>query len=62
VLIGQMAEDGKIDIVIGKGFSILGHAELFEPLRNLLHRGHQDPVVARVLDHGNTECTPITPQ
>ena len=43
MLISQMAKDGKINIVIGKGLSILGHAELFEPVLNLLHRGHQGP-------------------
>src|SRR5215472_3195413 len=58
-----MAEDGKIDIVIGKGLSILGHAELFEPVRNLLHGGHRDPSGPnRVFHHGNREFTPISPQ
>jgi hypothetical protein len=33
-----MREDGKIDIVLGKALSILGHAELIEPFRNLRHR------------------------
>jgi len=40
VLIGQMAKDGKIDIVVGKDLSVLGHAEFFEPVRNLLHAAH----------------------
>ena len=43
MLISQMAKDGKINIVIGKGLSISGHAEVFEPVLNLLHRGHQGP-------------------
>src|SRR5215469_8092929 len=38
-----MAKDGKINIVIGKGLSIPGHAEVFEPVLNLLHRSHQGP-------------------
>jgi hypothetical protein len=29
VPIGQMAEDGKINIVVGKTLSVLGHAEHF---------------------------------
>jgi hypothetical protein len=37
VLISQMAKDGKIAVVIGKGLSILSHAEFFEPVCNLLH-------------------------
>ena len=39
VLIGQIAEDRDIDVVLGKALRVLGHAELFEPVRNLLHRG-----------------------
>ena len=26
--------------IFGKTLRVLGHAELFEPVRNLLHRGH----------------------
>ena len=37
VLIGQMAEYRDIDSVLGKALRILRHAELFEPVRNLLH-------------------------
>ena len=39
VLIGQIAEDRDIDVVLGKALRVLGHAERFEPVRNLLHRG-----------------------
>ena len=39
VLIGQMTEDRDIDVVLSKALRVLGHAELFEPLRNLLHCG-----------------------
>jgi len=39
ILIGQMAKYRDIDPVLGKGLGVLGHAELFEPVRNLLHRG-----------------------
>src|SRR5580693_1367793 len=39
VLIGQVGENSEIYVVLGKALSVLGHAELFEPVRNLLHRG-----------------------
>ena len=38
VLIGQIAKDRDIDVVLGKALRVLGHAELFEPVRDLLHR------------------------
>jgi hypothetical protein len=38
VLVCQMAENREIDIVISKTLGVLGHAELFEPISNLLHR------------------------
>jgi len=41
VLIGQIAERRNTYAVFGKALRILGHAECFEPVRNLLHRGHQ---------------------
>jgi hypothetical protein len=33
VLIGQVTQDREIDIVLGKALGVLGHAELFEPVR-----------------------------
>src|SRR5215831_3620756 len=39
VLISQMRESRDTDPVFGKALRILGHAELFEPVCNLLHRG-----------------------
>ena len=39
VLIGQIGKNGQVNRVIGKTLRILGHAELFEPVRDLLHRG-----------------------
>ena len=35
ILIGQMAECRDIDPVLGEALGVLGHAELFEPVRNL---------------------------
>jgi hypothetical protein len=41
MLIGQVGENGHINVVLGKPRPVLGHSELVEPVRNLLHRGHQ---------------------
>jgi hypothetical protein len=38
ILIGQMAEYRDIDSIFGKALGMLGHAKLFKPIRNLLHR------------------------
>jgi hypothetical protein len=38
ILIGQIRQDREIYIIISKALGILGHAELFEPVRHLLHR------------------------
>jgi len=39
VLIGQVAKDREINPVFSKTLGVFGHAEFFEPVRNLLHRG-----------------------
>jgi hypothetical protein len=39
----------EVNAIFGKSLGVLGHADLFEPVRNLLHRGHQG---GRGLDHG----------
>ncbi len=39
ILIGQMTEDGGIDVVLGKAPGVLGQAERSEPVLNSLHRG-----------------------
>jgi hypothetical protein len=41
VLLGEVGENGNIDPVLDKAISVLGHAEFFEPICNLLHGGHQ---------------------
>ena len=38
VLIGQMGECRDINPVLSKTLGVLGHAELLEPIGNLLHR------------------------
>ena len=40
ILIGQMTEDGGIDVVLGKAPGVLGHAELSEPVTNMQHGHH----------------------
>ena len=37
VLIGQVGKDREINAVLSKALGVLGHAEFFEPVRNLLH-------------------------
>src|SRR6516164_1548215 len=43
ILIGQIAKYRDINTVLGKGPRVLGHAEFFEPVSNLLHRGVSCP-------------------
>src|SRR5580704_10021748 len=38
VLIGQVREDREINPVLREALSVLGHTEIFEPVRNVLHR------------------------
>jgi hypothetical protein len=38
ILISQMRENRNIDFVLDKAIGVFGHPELFEPVRNLLHR------------------------
>ena len=47
VLIGQVGEDGKVNVVLGKALRVLGHAEFFEPVRNLLHCAAPSATVVR---------------
>jgi hypothetical protein len=39
VLISQVRQDWCVDVILGKALGILGHAEFFEPVSDLLHRG-----------------------
>ncbi len=39
VLIGQIREDGKADVVLGKALRVLPETELLQPVGDLLHRG-----------------------
>jgi hypothetical protein len=34
----------EVVLIFNKAFRVLGHAEFIEPVRNLLHGGHRDPV------------------
>ena len=40
VLISQVGKNREINAVFSKTLSVLGHAEHFEPVCDLLHRGH----------------------
>ena len=57
VLIGQVAKDGGVDVALGKALRVLGHAELFEPIRNLLHRRPPTELIPSVLDRHNRKST-----
>src|SRR5215475_493574 len=37
MLVGQVGENGHINVVLGEPLRVLGHAELFEPVGDLLH-------------------------
>ena len=39
MLICEIGQDGKADVVLGKALRVLSETELLKPLRNLLHRG-----------------------
>jgi hypothetical protein len=50
ILIRQIGENAEVDPVLGKTLSVLPKSELFEPVRNLLHRGPRCEFIAiRVL-------------
>ena len=38
VLIREIRQDGKADVVLGKALRVLPETELLKPVRNLLHR------------------------
>ena len=40
VLIGQIGQDGKADVVLGKALRVLPETELLKPVSDLLHRGN----------------------
>src|SRR5580704_15370214 len=44
VLLAKMREYGNINLILGKPLSVLPETELFQPVRNLLHRGPFSPV------------------
>ena len=58
VLIGQLAKDGRVDVVLGKALRVLGHAERLEPIHNLRHRGPSSRIyrgLTALLDQGDRE-------
>jgi hypothetical protein len=57
VLIGQVAPNFEINIVLSKAMGVLGHAEFFEPIPNLLHRRLSTDLTLPVLDRHVGEFT-----
>jgi hypothetical protein len=45
VLFCQLGKNVEVNVVFGKTLRVLGHTEFFQPVRNLLHRGYQRPIV-----------------
>ena len=40
-----VGKDAEVNAIFGEPLRVLGHDALFEPIRNLLHRGHQGPIM-----------------
>ena len=63
-MVREVGENGEINSVLGKALSVLGHADFFEPICNLLHGG--PPTVSswhdRVFDHRNRKSIPFYPR
>ena len=57
VIVRQFAENLYIDIVFSKTLSVLGHAELFEPVCNLLHSRPPTDLALSVLDRQDKKST-----
>jgi hypothetical protein len=57
VLISQMRQHRDIDAIFGEAFAVLGQAERFEPIRNLLHRWPPADLTLSVLDLQNRQST-----
>ena len=56
VLIGQIRQDDKGNIILGKALNVLRETELLKPIRNLLHRGPSDLTLS-VLDQQARKST-----
>src|SRR5215469_381129 len=52
-----MAENGNVNFVLGKALSVLPETQLFEPVRNLLHRRPSTDLMLSVLDRQVGEFT-----
>src|SRR5215469_8394824 len=50
ILIGQVTQNLEVNIILGKALSVLPEPELFEPVRNLLHRRPSSDLALSVLD------------
>src|SRR5262249_8395954 len=60
VLIGQVRKDGEINAAFSKTLSVLGHAELFEPVSNLLHWRPPTDFALSVLDRQDRKSSTCT--
>ena len=44
ISIGEIGKDAEVNAIFDETLRVLGHAEFFEPVGNLLHRGHRGPL------------------
>jgi hypothetical protein len=56
VLVRELREDAQVNAIFDKAIGVLGHAEFFEPVRNLLHRDRRGPT--ELFDPSTTEFIP----
>jgi hypothetical protein len=57
VLIGQIGQDDKGNVILGKALSILPESERLEPIRNLLHWRPPPDLALSVLDRQDRKST-----
>ena len=57
MLISQVGKNRAINAIFGKEPSVLGHAELLEPIRNLLHRRPPTDLMLSVLEQDKWSTT-----
>jgi hypothetical protein len=57
-LVREVGKDAQVNAIFDKAIGVLGHAEFFEPVCNLLRRSHRMPLPRRVFHHANSEFTP----
>ena len=55
VLIGQIRQDDKANVILGKALTVLPETKLLKPIRNLLHWRPPTDLTPSVLDRQDTK-------